>query len=256
MPGEKGTSAHGGRSLATAVSISLLAVTTALLVAWGLYSYRATSARLRAGLRADLAANADRVAIALSLPIWSLDRGEIDRIIESTMRAPDVFAVVVQAASRTHAMRRGASWEVEAFDGTVAGAGLLREDRKVTFEGEPIGTVSVYVTPRFVEEQLRTILVTAFAAIALLDAALVGILWLVLWRVVLEPLRTIERYAEAVSSGSRPDATQPGARGWGEMHRLRASIQRMVSLLDVRYAQLERAETATHALAARLQIIR
>ena len=32
------------------------------------------------------------VAIALSLPIWSIDRAQIDRVLESTMREPCVRA--------------------------------------------------------------------------------------------------------------------------------------------------------------------
>jgi signal transduction histidine kinase len=246
----------GGRSIATTVSIALVAVTTLLLATLVLYSYRFSRARLQSDLRTAVSANADRAAIALSLPIWSIDRAQIDRVVESTMREPEIFAVVVQAAQRTHAMVRDGSWSAVAFDGNVPAKGLLREDRPVTFDGERIGEVSVYATPRFIEAQLRRTLFTAAAAIALLDAALVAILWLVLWRLVLRPLRAVERYAEAVSSGARPGAAAPGTRFQGELDRLRASTERMVSLLDTRYAQLERAESSIHALAARLQAAR
>jgi signal transduction histidine kinase len=246
----------GVKSVATTVSITLLAVTTGLLAAYGLASYTSTQARLRAELQATASANADRAAIALSLPIWSIDRAQIDRVVESTMRKPEIFAVVVQAAGRIHAMGRDASWSPTAFDGTVAAKGLLREDRPVVFGDERIGAVTVYATPRFVEEQLRSALLQGVAVISVLDAALVAMLWLALWRLVLRPLRAVERYAEAVSSGTRPEAAAPGTRFQGELERLRVSMERMVSLLDSRYSQLERAEASIHALAARLQEVR
>jgi signal transduction histidine kinase len=248
-------------SVALTASLALMAVTTLALVAAGAQLYRSRRARLREDLRTSVAANADRAAIALALPIWSFDRGQIDRVVESTLREPEIYAVAVHAPGKVHAAVRDAQWRPVAYDGArpppaPADEGLLREERTVKFGDEPIGRVAVYATPRFVRQELRDVLVSSAVLVAALEAALVAILSLVLWRVVLEPLRAVQRYAEAVSSGGRPEVAPPGTRFRGELEALRAAIRRMVTLLDTRYAELNRSQEAIHALAARLQAVR
>lgn len=245
-----------GRSVAVTVSIALVAVTTIFVAARAVHLSYMARARLLSDLRVLAAADADRTAIALELPIWNIDRAQIDRVIEGTFRAPEILAVVVEAAGRRHAMARDASWRPLPFDGAVVEAGTLREDRDVVLGGDRIGSLSVYVTQRFADEELRKTLFTHLAGAVLVAVAMVGSLWMLLRRAVILPLRSLERYAHAVSLGTRPDAAPSGARFQGEMEGLRASMEHMVSLLDTRYAQLAAAESSIHALAGRLQAVR
>ena len=187
------------RPIAVTVSLVLVTVITAVIAAAALRFYAASRDQYWADLRSTLGANADRAAIGLALPVWNIDRDQIDRVIESVMREDEVFAVVVTAAGRTHAFVRDASWKPVPSASPALPAGLLREDRTVRMGTEPIGSVSVFVTPRFVREALRRWVISTVAAILLVDATLVVVLTLLLWRIVLKPLRTVERYGEAVS---------------------------------------------------------
>jgi signal transduction histidine kinase len=256
---------QANKPIAVTVSLVLVTVITVVLAATLLRFYSFNRDRYWADLGNGLEANADRAAIGLALPVWNIDRDQIDRVIESVMREDEVFAVVATAAGRTHAFVRDASWAPVPSSNPPLPAGLLRADRAVRMGTELIGSVSVFVTPRFVEEALRRWVIAAAAVILLVDVTLVVVLTLVLWRIVLKPLRTVERYAGAVSSGERPDATATlgGVRFRGEVEGLRKSIERMVSQLDGRYRELmasitdrDQAERAIHALAARLQVVR
>lgn len=251
------------RPIAVTVSLGLVAVITAVSAGIVVQRYLVNRDLFRTSLRAIAMANADRAAIGLSLPIWNIDREQIDRVIESTMREEEIQAVVVQAAGREHAFGRDGSWRPVASSGAAVPPGLLREDRTVEFAGEPIGSVTVYATPRFAEERLRHWAVSASLALLVGEVMAVAALALLLWRVVLKPLQTLERYAEAVSSGRRPETSVHGAPFRGEIDGLRASIERMVGLLDDRYRELavslarrDEAERAIRALAARLQEVR
>jgi signal transduction histidine kinase len=245
-----------GRSVAAVVSIALLAVTPVILTARVAILYLSTRETLWAELRAQVTADADRVATALELPVWNIDRAQIDRVIETTLRAPELLAVVVEAAGRTHALTRDAAGGAVAFDGNVSEAGALREDRDVVLGSSRIGHVSVYATSRHAEARLRRALVGHVVGACAIAVVMVGMLWLFLRRVVIVPLRALERYAEAVSAGARPDAVPPGIHLRGEMATLSDAMQHMVGLLDSRYAQLEAAEGSIHALASRLQEVR
>lgn len=250
MPGEgKGRMRRVTRPIVVTVSLTVLLVIT--LVSAGLVAqrYLANRDQYQAGLRTRLVASADRAAIGLALPIWNIDREQIDRVVESAMREEEIFAVVAQAAGRTHAFVRDGAWRPVASAAPLLPADLLREERTVAFSREPIGSVVVYATGKFAEERLRQWLLSALVAFLLAALTAVAAVTLLLWRLVLEPLRTLERYAEAVSSGRRPEVGVGGAPFRGEVDGLRASIERMVGQLDARYQVIR-------ALAARLQAVR
>jgi signal transduction histidine kinase len=231
-------------------------VTPVVLTARVVMRYFSTREALRSELRASVTADAERLAIALELPIWNIDRSTIDRIVESTLRSPAVEAVVVDAAGRKHAMIRDGAGTAAGFEGTIAEEGLLRDDRDVVFGGMPIGHVTVYATPSFAAAQLRRDILGHVVGAAGMTIVMVGVLWWFLRRVIIRPLRSLEQYAEAVSAGSRPTAPHAGMRLQGEMASLGDSMAHMVALLDTRYAQLEGAEASIHALAARQQVVR
>jgi signal transduction histidine kinase len=245
-----------GRSVAATVSVALIAVTPVVLTGRVIQLYFSTRDELGRGLRESVGADVDRLAIALELPIWNIDRSEIDRVVESTLRTPEIQAVAVEAAGRLHALRRDAGGRPVPFDGRLDEPGLLREVRSVRMGDQPIGEVTIWATPGLVDAQLRRNVLGHVAGAAAIAAVMVMVLWLFLRRVVIQPLRSLERFAEAVSAGSRPEAALSDARLQGEMAALGDAMQNMVSLLDTRYAQLAVAEASIRALASRLQVVR
>jgi signal transduction histidine kinase len=238
------------------VSAALIAVTPVVLTGRVVQLYFSTRDDLARALHESIAADTDRLAIALELPVWNIDRSEIDRVVESTLRTPEIQAVAVEAAGRTHGARRDEAGRPVPFDGRLDETGLLRQDREVELGGERIGHVTVWATPGLAEAQLRRNVLGHVAGAAALAVVMVAVLWLFLRRVVIQPLRALERYAEAVSAGERPDAAFAGARLQGEMAALGDTMQHMVSLLDTRYAQLAEAEGSIRALASRVQVAR
>jgi PAS domain S-box-containing protein len=199
-------------------------------------------------LHKSLNEETEQLAIALALPVWNIDSGQIDRVIESTMHEASVYGIVVEGAGKIHARARDSRWRVVPVDGDFFVSGLFSHSLPITFGKEAIGSVKLYMTSRFVEERLRTTLYTSVIAIVLLDLTLILSLYLLLSRTVLNPLREVERYAAAVSSGSAEwvDIVRTVFRG--ELEHLRTSIEKMVNLLAVRYAELEMSEKKFRAI--------
>jgi len=226
-------------SIAVIVVVALVAVTTLLLGTLGIANYSQDRDRQWAKLRSDLAADADQHAVGLALPVWNIDRAQIDKIIESMMKQQDIYAVVVTAAGKRHARARDAQWGIKAVDREISPAGLLDEERPISFANEAIGTLRVFATPKFIEEELRNTLISTIVIILIFDLLLILCIYLLLWRTVLNPLRELERYAVAVSTGSGTRVTIQGTRYQGELEILRASIELMVGQLDGRYVTLQ-----------------
>jgi PAS domain S-box-containing protein len=231
-------------SVATVVIVTLLAVATVLMATLGAVNYQTYRERGFTRLRSSLTTQADQLSISLALPVWNIDRPQIDRVLEGLESDRDVQAVVVEAAGKVHARVRDDEWHLGPLEGSLAQPdGLLEEQRAITFSGEKIGSLRLFATPRFVESDLRAARLSILLFILAMDALMVLSVYFVLWRKVLSPLRDIEAYATTVKSGTGGNATQILGRGFtGELESLRSSLEAMVALLDHRYTELRASE--------------
>src|SRR6185369_6751934 len=179
-------------------------------------------------LRRVSAAQANELAVALALPVWNIDRAQIDKILDSQAGAMTVEAVVVNAAGYRHARIRDARRNLVTTNGVVRTEGLLVERMPIVFGGETIGSMVLCTTPRFARETLRQSLITTLLTILITDIILVLSIYLVLYRTVLRPLVEIERFAGAVSVGGAGSVPPAEAAGTKELEQLRSSIDTMV----------------------------
>jgi PAS domain S-box-containing protein len=221
-------------SLSRLVAATLVGVTTLLLVALGIVGYRSEAKAQRASLLGLSRVQADQLAVALAVPVWNIDRQQIDKIVEAMSQPHSIYGISVQAAGETYGRARDAQWQLARWNGAGAPPGLIVEQRTVVFEGHPVGIVRLYVTPQFMQDDLRLLLVKLIAAILLVDLLIIVSVYLVLWRSVLRPLTGIERYADAVSAGARGAVAPASAGSAAELESLRSSIASMVSLLELR----------------------
>jgi HAMP domain-containing protein len=227
------------RSVAVVVVAAVLvAVATVVLATFGAVNHLSRRAEQQRRLRLEQGAQADQLAAGLVVAVWNIDRAQIDKIIEALAATPAVEAVYVTAAGRVHARVRDAEWRLVPSSESPPARGALVEDREITFSGEPIGSLRITATPRFIEADLRRSLVTLAGAVVATDILLVLGVYFVLWRLVLRPLLAVERYAVAVSA-ERSGAAAPIAPAFtAELASLQTSIETMVRLLDQRYAEL------------------
>jgi len=227
-------------SLPTArvVAATLVTVTTIFFLAYGIWTYIATSNREYERLDRVVKVHANEMAVALALPVWNIDRPQIERIIDGLGSTKQIAGVVVEAAGKTHARARNARGEFISSDGRLLPAGAATQP--IMHEGQQIGRVWVYGTEQYVQNDLWGQLIATVGAILLIDVLIVVTVYLVLWRAVLRPVTGIERYAVAVSEGARP---VPAERGFtAEVESLGSSIETMVHQLDQRYDEVQESE--------------
>ena len=233
------------RSLATVVAATLVVVTTALLGTYSIVSYRSDAKRQWEALQGLGRVQADELSVALALPVWNIDRAQINRVIDAMSRPKSVYGISVVAAGETYGRARDSHWEHVPWNGKSAPAGMLVQERPILFSGGEIGTVRLLVTPAFLQNDLRDTLLRIVSTIVAVDVLLVLCTYLLLWRAVVRPLTAIEKYAVAVSSGDA-GAQQPASGFTAELGSLRSSIETMVRQLDHRYAELVEQEAFTN----------
>ncbi len=233
------------RSLATVVAATLVVVTTALLGTYSIVSYRSDAKQQRENLRNLIVVQADELSVALALPLWNIDRAQVNRVIDAMARPKSVYGISVLAAGETYGRVRDSKGNLIPWNGKSAPAGMLAEERLIVFGDNEIGTVRLLVTTKGLQKDLRNTLLRIVSTIVGVDVLLILSTYLLLWRAVVRPLTAIEKYAVAVSTGDA-GAQQPASGFTAEFGSLRSSIETMVRQLDHRYAELVEQEAFTN----------
>jgi len=243
-------------SVAIRVVVLLALVATCLLVGMAWLNYQRESREERARLQRALVMDADQLSAGLSLPLWNFDHSQVAKILDGVMQDRNIQGVRVQQVDPsnpggfvTYARVRDAQWRpVAATLDPPQEAGLWAEERAITAMGEPIGQVKVFLTPRFLDLEIRQRMVRAMGLALVFDLVLVASLYFLLWKAVLKPLRTLERYAAAVKAGGSGAEGSRGGGFHGELESLRVSIGEMVALLQSRLQALQEKETTLRAV--------
>jgi PAS domain S-box-containing protein len=238
-------------SIAVVLSAALVGTITLLLGVFAAVYYAAEKEQRLGQLRHSVGTSADQQATALALSIWDLDEPHIIAILRSGMQQQEILAIAVSSNGKIYVQGRDANWNVGAVEREPASDGLLVGERPIKHRDELLGTVRVYVTPKFLDEDLAQQRASIVGFILLLDATLVLSLYWLVWHLMLKPLKAVERFAASVQAGQRVDAGPDDIWRFGEIEALSDSIRGMTDMLDSRYHALraseERLKLATRA---------
>ena len=232
-------------SIVLAVSVALTFVVTVLLLVFAVLFYQSEREQRWQQLRHSLSVSADQLAVAIELPLWNLDEKQMLAIMRSTLGKRELVASALTPGVGKEALvlRRNGDGAFESVSVLPGDPGLLAARRSVTMGGQVIGAVTVYATPALLHAQLRQRALAIGAMIVALDVILVASIWLLMWCLMIKPLRAIGQYAAGVKAGqSEAFGIPPKAWFLGELRALYRSIRDMVALLDSRYRALQRSE--------------
>lgn len=220
------------RSIVFYVSTLLVVTVTLALGVFGFLNYSEIKNSRIGNLKSNLSIQTSQLSIALALPGWNLDNFGVERIIDSFLLDRNISAVVVDINDEETKVRvRDADWKIAISHNLPVLPDDFKEEKKIIFKNEVIGTIQVYVTPKFIQQELTGIVVRIVFFTVVLDLVLVLLLYFLLSRNVLMPLTEIERYAVAVSTTGTASQTQMGGYLLTEFKSLAVSIENMVNQL-------------------------
>ena len=235
----------GGVSIVLAVSVALTFVVTLLLLVFAVLFYQSERAQRWQQLHRTVSVSADQLAVAVELPLWNLDDKQMQAIMRSILGNRELHAIALTPAIGKDIiiLRRSADGSIGQLALEPEDPSLLAERRMVVLGGQIIGAVAVFAEPSVLHAQLRQRALAIGAIIVALDVILVASIWLLMWWLMLRPLKAIGQYAAAVRAGQPVAAGMP-PKTWflGELRTLYRSIRDMVALLDSRYRALQRSE--------------
>lgn len=226
------------RSLANLIAASLVAVTTLLVGTYFVIDYFYEARSQTTQLEKLTNAQIDEICVAVALPVWNLDKAQIEKVVEAMARPKSIYGIAVTAAGKTYGRIRDANWGLIPWNGKGEPPGMMVRKAPVNFGDHEIGEVRLLVSLRGLRDDLFWLRLRLIAMIVLVDVMLILCVYFLLSRVVVRPIRAVERFAVAVSGGEHyygESEPLPAA----ELESLRHSIETMVRLLDSRYVELQ-----------------
>jgi PAS domain-containing protein len=232
-------------SVAFLVALALAGSTAVVLGGFGYFDYRQQSRRQHELLEAKHRQTADRLALNRAAALEALDARHAEVMVRSAMRDEDIGSVAVQPSSAAMPpllLGRSESWAVVPLQQEPA-EGYWLESRPIQrpplhIENAPghrssgrLGELKVFMTPQFMQAELqqhRRLLVTNVVAT---EIVLVAALYLMLWLLVIRPVRFLERQASGIGRGERDLSRLAAVRLWGEPERLRSALVQTIELI-------------------------
>lgn len=182
-------------SITRKVSYALIAVTTIIIGAFGAFNYitAAQSSHQRLVLGAQNVAL--RVAVNSALPLWNVDAKQAGEVILAEMTWPDVFAVTIEEKNGEEfkffqGSQRDATWKSMPAQPKIEGRYIthtldIKKDDKV------IGRVQVYLSDRFLREELNRLLITSLLQAVLVGGSIILALQIIMRHSLVQPLQKV-----------------------------------------------------------------
>ncbi|WP_136679699.1 HAMP domain-containing protein [Neptunomonas sp. XY-337] len=232
-------------SIRSKVIMITLVCTTAILAAVGVYDALEVVAKEEAQLEDRANVTAQRIARHLTIPVWNLDKERIDASIEAEMLEPSVLAIVVHDSDGKDVMgakERDYNWEIIGSSGTVQTGAFAISDAPVFYEDKAIGSVSVYISDRFVKEDIQFQVILEVVRVVALNLVIFVILVLLLGKFLITPIRRLAEQASEISSGRLNTVIDISSND--EIGLLADSLSRMQRSLSVAFKKIRQANKA------------
>lgn len=252
MPDQAGLSLFPFRkSIASRLAVMLVAATSLVLALAGTLAFWFQYRQAQGQILQATVVNANQFSEALSLPLGNAQPEVVNHLLDSLMEDRSAAGVIVRPSGAVgtggFARSRDSQWHPVVGTPSLAGK-VFVETRNVAYDGKVIGTLQVVGSSRWINADIWRMFAWFLGLILLLDAVLVTLLYLLLHRNIVRPVQAIGRFADRVIATGAETAQAPQGRFHGELDGLRLSIETMVRLLQVRYAQLKSNEARFRTL--------
>jgi len=245
------------RSLQSIIIITLVASATLMMVAFGILNYYTEYQKTKNILQNNLEATSNQIALSINQPLRTLNMEGIGKIIESFMLDENLYAVVIKEQNKVIAARtRDEHWRIIPATQNISAPELIHKKLAIVYAGQTIGEMDVYITLRFIREDLKHALTRGVVYLLFFNIILLSILFIVLKNAVINPLKTIEDYAIKVGNSDYDDRVyMPHIIPAREITNLKTAIEKMVDQDKLRYMELQSSQMAMRDAEAQYRAI-
>ena len=235
------------KSLKTIIFILLMASATLMMITYGGMSYYDEYQIARKELQQKLEMVSNQLSLSLSHSLWTLNMEGAGKVVESFMHDKNLYAVVISENGKTIlGMSRDHDWQTIPVHQGITAPDLFHKRSSLVYNGQPVGTLDIYITQKFIRENLRHRMILGGVYLLFFNVILFSVIFLALILLIIKPLKNIEDYALQASKTEHGDNVyMPHQRiPARELMNLKTVIEEMIEQNKTRYKELESSQIA------------
>jgi predicted Zn finger-like uncharacterized protein len=199
--------ANGGvgwkNSIQTTISGILILLTTVILLGFVMFNYFAAKSKMNEELKHFSEITSTRLSKYLVEPLWGVDEKQIEDSLNSEMMEKRIYAIVIYDRDTKRVFtgkKRDSNWKIVATKGNITGK-VIKSRKKITRGKETIGDVEVYVTLKFMEQELYSLVVNIVITAIVLNIAIFLAVFIAFRKIIIQPVMRLTDVAERMSMG-------------------------------------------------------
>ncbi len=195
-------------SIQSKISIIISIITTSLFAGLAYYNFTTTHSRLTEELYQNAEISVIQMSKNMVNPLWDIDENMAEELIKSKMMEKYVYAVLVKDNKNNifQGFKRDNEWNHVNIKENIESNRLITGKRDILKDKEKLGSIEIYLTPKFMNEKLRKDMFNTVIAAILLNIILLTILYLIIKKYLIQPVNRIatglNESAEQVLSAS------------------------------------------------------
>ncbi|SPF45951.1 hypothetical protein SBDP1_580040 [Syntrophobacter sp. SbD1] len=175
------------------LGIIIVVITTLILSGYTAFDYMARKKIMMGDIRDRVEGRSTRLAKALVDPLWNIDKKTVEDLIKSEMTAKDLFAVLVREGNGDtvlEGVKRDSNWDPALIQEKIEGD-YISKRTDIIRGAEKLGSVEVFLTSKFVLQDLKSDLIHSCIAFTILNAVLLMGLTISVRRIIIKPVSNI-----------------------------------------------------------------
>ncbi len=201
---QAGTRGHRQRkkgSIQLKIGLTIVLLSTFILGIYGLSQYHRLKKRKDTQLNFLAGTVTDRLADNLLVPLWNFEKQQVGKVLLSEMNNPHIFGITVRVGENIFdGKKKNENGDITAFEQEITGDYIVR-NKEIVRDKEKIGSVDIFLTRRFMQEELEREVRNICLTILFLDITLLLFISLTMRKMLISPMNRILEIADGVSRG-------------------------------------------------------
>ncbi|MCF7803684.1 MAG: methyl-accepting chemotaxis protein [Candidatus Marinimicrobia bacterium] len=181
------------RNIQTRINIVLGLVTLIVMISFAVFDYLTTRAKMEQELDYSAEIATDRMSKTLETPLWNFDKKGAEELLASEMMDNSIYGILVwekDGETLYTGRKRSEDWSVIPASGQISGD-YISKSGDIQRDGERIGSVDVFYTSRFMEEELQQSVWNIILTVIVLNLALIVAMYFAIKANVISPINKV-----------------------------------------------------------------
>lgn len=222
------------------IALIILIISAFTFLISAAYDYTVMSTNMLEELNNKADTLIERLSESLITPLWNVDQAALNRIIISEMEDKRIQAILVTEDNNHNIFAgkvRNSNWEIDDFKRWPSGD-LISRKATITVLRQPIGSVEVFLTKKYIQQELTNSLVQSLLRTMIMVGLIMLSIFITLRKILLVPMSQLSRTAEIISK-DKDYSVRMDENHSGEMGKFISNFNEMLTQIQEQDSKLK-----------------